>query len=233
MMTELAIQRTNDRMKDMFGHFVNEIRKIGEGKVDRDWFRSEEFQTLLYEALRQLHVTHDREKIEMLGVALANSGAPGFREDERKDLFIRFVRDLTRQHLKMLLSLVPPPLQFYEPPPPLPGNNWMRRPIITPEDNDKTIRYLRWNRRPSVTPQDDDLLALQMLHAYGLVEESLASPIQEPRIPSRPSESDLRGAVRDFAKQFEKPTIRSFKLSQLGQDFLDFMGLPKSPTKTA
>ena len=45
LMTELAIQRTNHRMHDMFEHFTNKIRDIGEDKVDREWFRSEEFQT--------------------------------------------------------------------------------------------------------------------------------------------------------------------------------------------
>jgi hypothetical protein len=84
LMTDLAIQRTNKRMYDMFEHFTNRIREIGEQNVDREWFRSEEFQTLLFEALRQLHVTHDREKIEMLGAALANSGAPSFKDEERK-----------------------------------------------------------------------------------------------------------------------------------------------------
>lgn len=91
LMTDLAIQRTNNRVKEMFDHFTNRIREVGEDKVDREWFRSEEFQTLLFEAFRQLNVTHDRAKLEMLGVALANSGAVGFKDEERKDLFIRFV----------------------------------------------------------------------------------------------------------------------------------------------
>ena len=62
LMTELAIQRTNNRVYEMFEHFTTKIRDIGEDKVDREWFRSEEFQTLLYEAFSQLNVTHDREK---------------------------------------------------------------------------------------------------------------------------------------------------------------------------
>src|SRR6202035_178503 len=82
LITELAIQRTNKRVKEMFEHFTIKIREVGEDKVDRKWFRSEEFQTLLFEAFSQLNVTHDRDKIEMLGVALANSGAPGFKEEE-------------------------------------------------------------------------------------------------------------------------------------------------------
>lgn len=121
MLTELAIQRTNNRMKEMFEHFTDSIRNIGEDKVDREWFRSEDFQTLLYEVIQQLHVTHDRKKIEMLGTALANSGTAGFKDDERKDLFIQFVRDLTQKHLKVLVELAPKPLERYDNLPPIPG----------------------------------------------------------------------------------------------------------------
>jgi hypothetical protein len=124
--TGLAVKRTNERMKDMFEYMSNRLREVGEQKIDREWFRGEEFQTLLYEALRQLHVTHDREKIEMLGVALANSGTSGFKEEERKDLFVRFVRDLTRQHVKVLVELAPNPLPFDPKTPPQSGVEPMR-----------------------------------------------------------------------------------------------------------
>lgn len=224
LVTELAIQRTNIRVKEMFEHFTTKIREVGEEKVDREWFRSEEFQTLLYEAFSQLNVTHDREKIEMLGVALANSGAPGFKEEERKDLFIRFVRDLTRQHLKVLLELAPTQL-------PMPASP--RQPGVQPLD-EETERSLRWNWRPTLTPEDDDLLALQMLHAYGLVEEKLKSSIKEPNISSITSESQIRDAVREFSKSIENPKVtRSFRLSPLGDEFLKFMGLPKPQAPVA
>jgi len=223
LMTELAIQRTNNRVKEMFEHFTTKVREVGEDKVDREWFRSEEFQTLLYEAFSQLNVTHDREKIEMLGVALANSGSPGFKEEERKDLFIRFVRDLTRQHLKVLLDLAPTQL-------PIPASP--AQSGVQPLDKE-TAGSFWWTSRPTVTPKDDDLLALQMLHAYGLVEERLKSSIEQPRLPSKfTSESQIRDAVKKFSKSIESPAVtRSFRLSLLGNEFLKFMGLPKSPTK--
>ncbi len=223
LMTDLAIQRTNNRVNDMFEHFTNRIREVGEDKVDREWFRSEEFQTLLYEAFRQLNVTHDREKIEMLGVALANSGAPGFKEEERKDLFIRFVRELTPQHLKVLLELAPKPLPFDPNAAPSPS---------APPLNAEAIRRWEWQSRPRVKTSSDDLLAMQMLHAYGLVEENITSSIVRPSIPSRfTSESQIMSAVKAFSKNIESPTIsRTFRLSPLGDGFLKFMGLPKTPT---
>jgi hypothetical protein len=78
-----------------------------------------------------------------------------------------------------------------------------------------------------------NLLALQMLHACGLVEENLKSSIDVPRIPSRVSQSEIRNAVKRFAKNIENPAVRrSFRLSPLGDAFLRFMGLPKSPGAT-
>jgi hypothetical protein len=41
--TDLAFKRTNQHMLDMFEHFTNRIREIGEAKIDRGWFKSEEF----------------------------------------------------------------------------------------------------------------------------------------------------------------------------------------------
>lgn len=94
---ELAGRRINSRLNDVVEHFTNRLRDLGEEKIDREWFKTEEFQTLLFEALRQLQVMRDSAKLRMLGVGLANSGADNFKEEERKDLFIRFVRSPERQ----------------------------------------------------------------------------------------------------------------------------------------
>ena len=235
MMTELAIQRVDNRVSEMFEHFTNRIREVGEDKVDREWFRSEEFQTLLFEAFRQLNVTHDREKIEMLGVALANSGTDGFRDDERKDLFVQFVRDLTRQHIKVLVELAPGSVQLYDYPSVTPETTHINASDVRPRTaspDDKTVEHLRWSRRPRVSPDGDDLLALQMLHAYGLVEEEIKASIDNIRIPtSVRSDSELRHAIQDAIKAIAHPEVtRSFRLSPLGEGFLKFMGLPKSST---
>jgi hypothetical protein len=221
LMTELAIERTNRRVFEMFEYFTNKIRDIGEEKIDREWFRSEEFQTLLFEALRQLHVTHEREKIAMLGVGLANSGAPGFQDEERKELFIRFVRDLTRQHIKMLFELSPTPVSVDS----LPTGVAHR---------EERARQLEWDRRPRLAPKNDDLLALQMLHAYGLVEENLSASAQQPQTPvvaHMSTMADIQRAIGDFSKSIASSKVtRSFRLSRLGERFLKFMGLPRPST---
>jgi hypothetical protein len=231
LMTDLAIQRTNRRMYEMFEHFTEKVVEIGETKVDREWFQSEEFQNLLFDAFLQLNLTHDRDKIEMLGVALANSGAPGFKEEDRKDLFVRFVREITPQHLKVLLELAPQPAVVYDYPTITPDTQSFQASDIKPRENpdEKTLEFLRWSRRPTVSPDGDDLLALQMLHAYGLVEEGIKSSIKQPSISHISSEGQAREVLRQFIKNVENAEVeRSFRISPLGDKFLKFVGLPKT-----
>lgn len=102
---------------------------------------------------------------------------------------------------------------------------------IKPRENpdQKTVEFLRWNRRSRVSPDGDDLLALQMLHAYGLVEEEIKSSIKEPHLSHISSEGQARDAVRQFVKNVENAEVeRIFRISPLGDRFLKFMGLPKT-----
>jgi hypothetical protein len=108
MLTQLALRRVHERMKAMFDEMTRQVRDLGEEKINRDSYRGEEFQTLLFEALHQLHVTQDKSKIEMLGKALANSGATDFKAESRKQLFLQLIRDLTPQHVTLLHNLSPP-----------------------------------------------------------------------------------------------------------------------------
>jgi len=159
-------------------------------------------------------------RIEMLGVALANSGESEFKDEDRKDLFVRFVRELTMHHIKLLVELAPGPPNFDE------------RPLhsgVSESQRKEMAHKWRWSRRPRLKPQGDDLLALQMLHGYGLVEETRSSSIKEPSIASISSEAQVKGILKNLIKDIENATItRYFRLSPLGDAFLKFMGLPKS-----
>ncbi len=198
-------------MYDMFEHFTKKIQDIGEEKVDREFFQSEEFQTLLFEAFRQLNVTHDREKIEMLGVALANSGAPGFKDDESKELFVRFVRDLTKQHIKMLFELTPTPVSIDSLP-------------VGISEREGRARQLEWDRRPTLSrPRNDDLLALQMLAAYGLVEENLSASIEKPRM------GRLFLTIIGSIAELESDLIRERVLAGMRRAKLDGVRIGRAP----
>jgi hypothetical protein len=44
LMTELAIQRVNDRIYEMFEHFTNRMRELSEDKVDREGSAAKSFR---------------------------------------------------------------------------------------------------------------------------------------------------------------------------------------------
>jgi hypothetical protein len=209
MLAELAISRIHQRMYEMFEEVASRIAELSQEQVSREWFRSEEFQTLLFEAINQLHVTHDREKIRMLGNALANSGTTRFSTDQRKEVFVQLIRDLTSEHVRVLHRLAAPPAESFG-----------------PELDSDTINWIQWERRPSLESDDRDLLLLQTLAGRGLVEERLESaPISHIAVPATESQ-----ALEEFFKQLQKPPRRLFRLSHLGNDFLEFVGGSKSST---
>jgi hypothetical protein len=147
----------------------------------------------LFEAFHQLHVTEDKRKIKMLGTALANSGAIEFKNENRKEIFLRLIRELMPQHTVLLRRLLP--------------------------------RHTRWNMRPQITAEGTDLLALQLLAANSLVEETLETKeVRMPSVDITSSRSDAERALRDFFKQIQRPPVRHFALSKLGRDFLKFVG---------
>jgi hypothetical protein len=212
MLTEMAFRRTHERMGRMFQEMSSRLREVDKEKIDHEWFRSEEFQTLLFEAIHQLHVTHDQQKINMLGAALANSGLDGFASDERKELFLQLIRTLTRQHIAMLNELLPTSEDYGLPRP------------VSADGSEKESEEWMWKVRRPMKRKGADLLVLQMLAANGLVEETLHSArVQRPRISSRPTIGEAKQAIERLSKEAEKPPVRSFLLSELGRDFLHFV----------
>jgi len=50
--------------------------------------------TIIVLAVEQLQTTHDKQKLEMLANAVANSGTTAFSRDFRKELFLRIFHSL-------------------------------------------------------------------------------------------------------------------------------------------
>jgi hypothetical protein len=199
------------RLEEMNKEWDERFRKAGEATINMEWFQSAEFQVLLSEAIHQLYTAQDREKIKMLGNALANSGISTFSQEDRKELFIRLVRDLTPRHVAMLKSLYPE------------GPRLAPKP---PESSvpDEEIERMRWLGRPTVSAREEDSLVLQLLVANGLVSESLELKIDEPSYREN-SISSVDRAIAKFVKQVRQPPKHTFRLGPLGRDFLRFMGL--------
>lgn len=209
MLTQLSFRRTHERMRDMYEEMGQRIDEIGEEKIDKEFFKSEQFQTLLFEALRQLHTTHDKQKIEMLGRALANSGSTDFRNEDRKELFVQLVREFTPQHFALLTRLAPHPTKVV--------GNLSERTVA---------EAVLWHNRAIITPSGDEMPLAQMLSGNGLLNEILV--MKEARLPSitnRSSFNEIDRELKNYVKELQRPPIRSFSLSELGRDFLKFVGL--------
>lgn len=97
----LAQRRAQERLNDVFDEVKKRLDSVGDEKIDREFFKSQEFQTLLFLLLERLHTTHDSEKLKMFGNALANSGNVDFKDDARED-YIRVLRDLSLKDLLIL-----------------------------------------------------------------------------------------------------------------------------------
>jgi hypothetical protein len=79
-----------------------------------------------------------------------------------------------------------------------------------------------------------DLLILQTLAANGLVEERLKSvAVREPSVGPRSSPNEIEKALRNFIKELQQPPLRYFCISDLGTDFLKFVGSEPEPEQAA
>lgn len=104
---EIARERFRERTIEMFSIMRDQVAALGETRLDKAYFQSEEFHTLLLIAWEQLRTTHDKRKIRMLATALSNSGRTDFSSEQRKELFLRIVHDLSPLEVEMLKGMVP------------------------------------------------------------------------------------------------------------------------------
>ena len=196
LMAGHAKRRVIQRAVEMFGAMKERLETIDESKVDKGFFESDEFQTLLALALQQLQTTRDEAKLQMLACGLANAGVLEFSADARKELFIRILRDLSPNHVKILRALLPS----------------TKKLVFGPQS---------W---PAIhEPKGEQLAILQGLAANGLVEEFLKSEmkVSGPRFSSRWTQSDAERALK---KAFNAAPSRHFRMSKFGADFLNYLG---------
>jgi hypothetical protein len=88
--------------------------------------------------------------------------------------------------------------------------------------------YRGCRSRPTSTK---DLLVLQMLHANGLVTESLKPPrLKQPGFGGyNISKTEATQIMNDFFKDLQKPPEREFQISAFGVDFLKFVSMSAIP----
>jgi hypothetical protein len=201
LLTGVAKHRVIERATEVFSAVKERLEQVEESKIDRAFFESEEFQTLLTLVLEQLQSSHDKAKMRMLSAALVNSGMKEFSVESRKELFLRILRDLAPNHLQALNSLLPSTQRFLEA-----GSS------LWPTNSN---------------PGGEALAVLQSLAAKGLVNETLKYDRQISLDVSPASIKNLKKYLEEAPSRVFK--INSFGLEFLrfmGQPMYKDQGSP-------
>jgi len=195
---DVATRRSYERGIELFKLMKEQFERIDHSKLDKEFFKTEEFQTLLFLGFEQLRTTHDKTKQKMLATALSNSGSVQFSCEERKELFVRILRDLSSQHVQVLKMLIP-------------------------SESVKDSPVDSWPTESS--PVEERLGVLKYLSAMGLVHESLSYDKNRsfggPRYSNTWSAADAERAIKEYVNVTPK---QKFRITQFGLDFLRFMG---------
>lgn len=189
-----ANRRIQGRAIEMFSAIKERLEKLDENEITKDFFEGEEFQSLFALALEQLQTTHDKAKLRMLAIGLANSAALEFSSETRKELFLRILRDLSPEHVSILTEILP-----------------AKRYRSLPSDTWPTLD----------APQGEKLAILQRLVANGLVEEFLGSAKASSglRFGGQLTAAEAERAVK---RALSSVPSRHFRISKFGLDFLKY-----------
>lgn len=114
LMNGVAQRRLIERIVEVFEEVKSRLDEAKEATIEKEYFLTEEFQTLLTLVLQEIQTTHDRAKLQMLASALSNSCQTKFQFETRKELFVRTLRSLSPNHIRTLDSLVPTHITYDE-----------------------------------------------------------------------------------------------------------------------
>jgi hypothetical protein len=194
LLTERATKLVTERFRDMVSIMARELNRIEESKIDPEYFNTEEFLTLLILAIDQLQFAHHREKVKMLASALTNSCRKQGPSDQRKEMFVRAIRDLTPAHVQLLKDM---------------------------RDGSRHVGGVVVPMREICNPVSEILMLLQNLAGLGLVEEFPKADTPQISNVAVLSENEVRKVLSDAI--FKSLPKRCFRLSRFGSDFLDFI----------
>jgi hypothetical protein len=217
LMSGIGQRRLVARIVEVFNEIKSQLDDANDAHVRKEYFSSEEFQTLLALTLQEIQTTHDGKKLEMLASALCNSGRIDFQSEGRKELFVRVLRSLSPEHIKVLHGLTPTIITRKGL---LNLADEERELLVTArgktlqrgqEEMYQTNRFLPVKAFPMIrAPEGEQLLLLQNLASHGLVQETIE-----------------QGSKRKSHKiQLREPILvsnRCFRLSTFGEDFLAFV----------
>jgi hypothetical protein len=167
-----AHRRLAERVKEVLSE-LKQRYESDQDKVDKKFFDTEEFQTIFFLTMGQLQTTHDKEKLKSLANALTNSGLLEFSSDDRKELFLSILRNLSPQHVCQLKSMRPMSRMPASSMPPVLKN-----------------------------PSGEERAILQSLVAQGLVDLDLDSAsVRSPRFSNISTEAQAERIFREVSER--------------------------------
>jgi hypothetical protein len=200
IMNGLAQRRVAERLDVVFAAMKQQLELISKDKVNQAFFNSEEFQSLLYLLLERLHATHHKEKLKTFGRALGNSANTDFQEND-KEQYIRTLRDLSLEDLQTLRKLA-------------------------------DIQKLPSHLRTAGLVKSENPSVARMV-GLGLIHETLKLRDFNLSIPAVPSSTQsidryVHGLASAFQEYFQKAPLATYRLSNFGRLFLDFIASGKT-----
>jgi len=187
------------RFEERFLQVATELhaqqKRIEDRIPDMTYYESEEFHALLTLILERLHATHQKEKLKMFGDALANSGSSDFQVDDIEQ-YVRTLRDLSLEDLKLLKAIS--------------TTNKMPEP------------YRNLSFKESAKPSAARLAGFGLMReVHGLKKFNLSVPVVPTS--SQSPERYARGLADAFSKYFEQAPFTTWRISDFGERFLDFI----------
>jgi hypothetical protein len=106
MLGVISQKRWNERGVELLTDFASAVASLKDQIADEHYYKSEEFQALVFEAMDQGRTNRHQEKRKMLSIALARSGTERFLPDPNKELYLRCLRDLTPLDILQFSSML-------------------------------------------------------------------------------------------------------------------------------
>jgi hypothetical protein len=198
----LLAGKAQRRLAERIQALLEELRKLmsemDESKIDKEFLEGEEFQTVFTQVLEQVRLSHDRAKLKTLAAVLANSSAPPFSQDGRKELFLNVLRALSPHHVLTLRSMMPGAED---------ESGFRGRKVIT-------------------NPGGETAASLQGLAAHGLVELLLKNVPPNIGIERfvKMTESQINRQIQEI---FQRPPVQLYAITRFGVDFVNFVSDPR------
>jgi hypothetical protein len=206
LVSGLGQRRVQERsllLPEEMKRLVDDLEKKTEEKIDRSYFSSEEFQTILYLALQGLNTAHHERKVKALAAGLVNSGRHTFSDADKNELFMRAIIDLMPAHLEVLEKL---------------HSADTRRPVVLKEPEPEQQMILQ------------RLVGYGMVESY--LERTPFRPMFSLGDYQNLSALSATREIEKAVRHLNEVPSECFRINSLGEELLAFVGSPEAAAAT-